>query len=100
MLLLLIACTCLVYLSLHAPGLFAVFLGLGALWLLYAVPVALGLGLSAFVNALPDWRWLREPAPKPAPEIGPLATRSDLLAVPCLLGVAALVVWLLSLAPA
>lgn len=62
MLFLLIACTCLVYLSHHAPGLFAAFVGLGVLWLVYAIPVALVLGLSKFVNALPNWRWLHEPA--------------------------------------
>lgn len=58
MLFLLIACTCLVYLSIHAPWILWAFGALGALWLLYAVPLLLVLGLSKFVNALPPWKWL------------------------------------------
>lgn len=99
MLFLLIACTCVVYLSQHAPVLLWAFGGLGLLWLLYAIPVLLLLGLSAFVNALPNWRWLQTPLPKP-PLLYVLATRSDLIAVPVLLSLAGLVIWLCSMAPA
>ena len=58
MLFLLIACAAGVYLWQHAPGILYVFGGIGLLWLVYAIPVVLFLGLSKFVNALPAWRWL------------------------------------------
>ena len=53
MLFLLLVSVCLVYLGQHAPSLLWAFGGLGVLWLIYAVPVVLVLGLSKFVNALP-----------------------------------------------
>lgn len=66
MLFLLIACTCLVYLSIHAPWILWAFAAFGALWLVYAIPVVLVLGLSKVVNALPAWRWLTAESLAPA----------------------------------
>ena len=87
----------LVAFAVYAPEAALLFLALAAV---VAVPFLLVLGgigalcgLSWLANALPDWRIFRAPAPKP--ELAhPIAVRSDLVAIPLLLGLAAAVIWL------
>jgi hypothetical protein len=76
MLFLLLVSVCLVYLGQHAPGLLIIFGGIGALWALIALPWALFVGLSRFVNALPAWRWLTAESLAP-PWLPRLSFRND-----------------------
>jgi hypothetical protein len=110
MLFLLIACAAAVYLWHHAPALLLLIGGIGVLWYV-VIPLSIllfcVLGLSLMWSAdglrwlaamLPNWRIFNAPAPKPAP-LYVLTQRADLVAIPALLGVAGLVIWLCSLAP-
>jgi hypothetical protein len=66
MLFLLIACAAGVYLWHTAPALLLFFGSIVALWGIIALPWALFVGLSRFVNALPAWRWLTAESLVPA----------------------------------